>query len=153
DRQRSGIDRAGTCRFARGVASVSGCADFPVTLAQDFGTYRCRVSEGRSAAFRRCPAVTVTADPTLSACPRCGSFLPPAAPAGLCPRCLLSDGFGSLSEGDFRLRTGQHGPRFVPPAIDDLAGEFPHLEFVQLLGSGGMGAVYLANQIRLDRRV
>src|SRR5690606_36654769 len=41
----------------------------------------------------------------------------------------------------------------VPPAMDDLAGEFPHLEFVQLLGSGGMGAVYLANQIRLDRRV
>ncbi|MGC1272065.1 MAG: serine/threonine-protein kinase [Planctomycetaceae bacterium] len=97
--------------------------------------------------------MTVIAEPTSPACPRCGNALPGDAPSGLCPRCLLSDGFGDQSEGDFRLRTGQPGPRFVPPTIEELAVEFPHLEFLQLLGSGGMGAVYLAKQIRLDRRV
>lgn len=97
--------------------------------------------------------MTVIAKPTSPSCPRCGSAMPGDAPAGLCPRCLLSDGFGAQSEGDFRLRTGHAGTQFDPPTIEELAAEFPHLEFVQLLGSGGMGAVYLAKQIRLDRRV
>ncbi|HEX6984341.1 MAG TPA: protein kinase, partial [Planctomycetaceae bacterium] len=95
--------------------------------------------------------MTATAPYTPSACPRCGRPLPADAPAGLCPRCLLSDGFGDRSETDLRARTG--GPRFVPPTVDELAAEFPNLEFVRLLGSGGMGAVYLAKQVRLDRPV
>lgn len=97
--------------------------------------------------------MTMTASaPTSPACPRCGRALPADAPAGLCPRCLLSDGFGAQSEPDFRVQTGD-GRRFVPPTIDELAAEFPNLEFVRPLGSGGMGAVYLAKQVRLDRQV
>jgi predicted Ser/Thr protein kinase len=41
----------------------------------------------------------------------------------------------------------------VPPTIEELTAEFPNLEFVRPLGSGGMGAVYLAKQVRLDRPV
>jgi predicted Ser/Thr protein kinase len=65
--------------------------------------------------------------------------------AGLCPACLLAQGAAT------------ENPRpshpFQPPAIEELAKLFPQLEILQLLGAGGMGAVYKARQPALDRIV
>src|SRR5687767_13875115 len=44
-------------------------------------------------------------------------------------------------------------PDWTPPAVEELASDFPALEIESLLAIGGMSAVYLARQRSLDRRV
>ena len=62
-----------------------------------------------------------------------------------CPACLLQQGMKSSTYGA--------GPKIAwqPPAIEKLSAAFPHLEIQQLLGQGGMGAVYKVRQKELDR--
>ena len=92
-------------------------------------------------------------------CPQCGATLAAYALAGLCPRCLMGIAF----ENDPRVPPDQptssprptdrpQSPsRFIPPAAADLAARFPQLENLELVGFGGMGAVYKARQANLDR--
>src|SRR5712692_887719 len=92
-------------------------------------------------------------------CASCGSELSAeASPQGLCARCLLEAGLKtSQATSDSRQETSpaaSPGPA-DPGPIDaaELSRLFPQLEIQTLLGRGGMGAVYLARQKTLDRRV
>lgn len=90
------------------------------------------------------------AAPHSAACPTCGKHLPANAPSGICPTCLFQAGM-NFHEDPTVTPASNHS--FVPPKVSDLSAHFSQLEIQQLIGCGGMGAVYKARQTKLNRTV
>src|SRR6266851_5573287 len=82
----------------------------------------------------------------INRCPKCQAPVPPEAPQGLCPKCLLA----GVSSG---TEAGQSPQANLPPARELIAAAFPQLEIIAFIGQGGMGLVYKARQPKLDRFV
>ncbi len=75
-------------------------------------------------------------------CPQCGADLPANAPHGVCPQCLIKIAF----EGDADATLDN------PSLIEGPGTKIGRYELLQLIGEGGMGLVYLAEQKKPVRR-
>ncbi len=74
-------------------------------------------------------------------CQTCSQPLPEDAPQGICPACLLQH--------------AMQDREVVPPPLEleQLAAAFPQLIIEEMIGQGGMGRVFCAQQPHLNRTV
>jgi len=71
----------------------------------------------------------------------------------VCPKCVLARGMDGTGATGEPVSEKPRGPGFVPPCPEELSQHFAQFAIQELLGHGGMGVVYKARQLGLERPV
>jgi serine/threonine protein kinase/WD40 repeat protein len=96
-------------------------------------------------ALRRIGFIILPMAAPLAACPKCARPVPASASKGLCPACLVSSVFDLLEEPE------ELPAESPPPAAPN--ERWGGYELIDQLGRGGMGIVFRARDVRLNRIV
>ncbi|WP_442506647.1 serine/threonine protein kinase [Novipirellula sp. SH528] len=96
----------------------------------------------------------MTESPT---CQSCGATLAAGVEFEFCPACLAKEAKSAAPDSaDMDATTTGHPSNpsgFVAPTPEELNALLPGIEVIELIGRGGMGAVYRGRQSSLDRNV